>query len=83
MAKFKVGGSGSENSGAGWIGSHYFATAGEIYETDDPEMIKLLIDSKLAIEIIEEIPVIEEDKPIMDEQPAKKVGRPFKTSQGQ
>lgn len=72
MAKFKIGGSGSEGSGAGWIGKKYFATANEIYETDDPEMIKLLIDSKMAVEIIEE--VIEPEIQLTDEP--KQRGRP-------
>lgn len=81
MAKFKMGGSGSNKAGAGYIGNHYFAHANEIYETDDLNMIKLLIDSKMAIEIIEEIPIINEI-PVMDDQPIKKVGRPFKNTQG-
>ncbi len=46
--KFKVRGSGS--SGAGWIGKHFFQKD-EIYETDSPEMIALLVNSGLAVEI--------------------------------
>lgn len=46
--KFKVRGSGS--SGAGWIGKHFFVKD-EIYETDSPEMIAMLVNSGLAVEI--------------------------------
>lgn len=74
MAKFKMGGSGSDNAGAGWIGKKYFATANEIYETDDIEMIELIRNSKMAVEIIEEI-IIPEDIPITDDLP-KQRGRP-------
>ena len=78
MAKFRILGSGSEGSGAGYIGKKYFATANEIYETEDIEMIELIRNSKMAIEIIEEIieeiPIINEI-PITDEQP-KQRGRP-------
>lgn len=74
MAKFRILGSGSEKAGAGYIGNKYFATANEIYETDDPEMIELIRNSKMAVEIIEEI--IPEDVVITDDQPVKKVGRP-------
>ncbi len=69
MAKFIVRGSGPDNAGAGWIGSKYFSIANQEYETDNPEMIKLLRDSKMAIELEEE-----EAK----EEPIKRAGRPPK-----
>ena len=40
--KFRLGGSGSEGAGIGWLGNRYFAKSGEIFETDDSSMIELL-----------------------------------------
>lgn len=51
MPKFRVFGSGGAGMGAGWIGKVYYKTANEITETDDPEQIQALMNSKMAIEV--------------------------------
>jgi len=53
MAKFKIHGSGGEGKGAGWINKVYFATADEIYQTDDADMIAILRQGNMATEIID------------------------------
>lgn len=52
--KFRLGGSGSEGAGIGWLGNRYFAKSGEIFETDDSTMIELLRKSNMAWEVPEE-----------------------------
>ena len=46
MAKFKMGGSGPDGRGLGWIAGleakRRFDRSGEIYETDDPNEIRVL-----------------------------------------
>ncbi len=74
--KFKMGGSGGEGAGAGWIGKRFFEKAGEEFETDDPVMIDLLKKSKMAIEVPEveidlpDIKIIQE--PLKEKQKTKR-----------
>jgi hypothetical protein len=58
MAKFKIGGSGGDGNGAGWIGNVFFEKADMCYETDDAGMIELLHKSGVATEIKELEPVV-------------------------
>ena len=53
MAKFKIHGSGGEGKGAGWINKVYFATADEVFVTDDADMIAILRQGNMATEIID------------------------------
>lgn len=52
--KFKMGGSGGDGAGAGWIGKRYFARKDEIYETDDPVTIDEIIKSKMGVQIVDD-----------------------------